>query len=589
VPTKFVRKEFYPQGWEPSVAQFLELFHRYGYIYRPFNADHWLSAKEEYWKLSDSEILKAVACAHDKFIGTRAGKTTRYAVLDIDTKSKYHNQAQLDRLLHVLSQAGLRRSSLYRSSFSGGWHLYIFFDEEISTADLRRQLVHLLTLNDFVVADGVLEVFPNPGNGSMGKGLRLPLQPGFAWLDKRNLEVDHYREEMTATKALEFFLDCLESDANSFKDFRQLKTHVQELEARKRAAVNHGVATPADNVVPFRRPQKPVPPSEYSSVVSSVFGHIPPGMNADTWYKGQQFHIQGLSGPSQRAEAIFSLGQYFFYGDPSRDLPALGYGYEEERKWAIRQFLDARHNGQSKDINCGRADALAQVDRAANWLPAHKKGEEPIKYSPTRPISWIRENANRMSGARKRIQDALDGLKKFNRSFTTVELQETAACSRRTLYDHADIWRQDYEDLAAGLFAICTDEYNVVVGAACPESKPPSTVAEKITPPGLLAARRVAYEISMRTKRDIRNREKAALASSEVSENQWRDKVTSLTSEKPSELPVQNLKSLIVVLANYLSLAPYEEDAVPLAAFITELRRELKARSQGPAPPLFSG
>jgi hypothetical protein len=66
------------------------------------------------------------------------------------------------------------------------------------------------------------------------------------------------------------------------------------------------------------------------------------------------------------------------------------------------------------------------------------------------------------------------------------------------LYKHSDIWRQDYEDLAAGFFAICTDEYNAVVEAAPSESKPPSTVSQKITPPGLLAARRIIYEMSMR-------------------------------------------------------------------------------------------
>jgi hypothetical protein len=571
------------------VNQFLELFHRFAYIYRPFNSDHWLSAKEEFWKLSNSEILKAVACAHDKFIGTRAGKTTRYAVLDIDAKSKYHTQAQLDRLLRVLSQAGLSRTSLYRSSFSGGWHLYIFFDEPISSLDLRRELVRLLTLSDFVVDDGVLEVFPHPGTRSLGKGLRLPLQPGWAWLDKRTLEVDHYREEMSATKALEFFLDCLESDANSFKDFRQLKAHAQELETRKTAAASHGVALRSDNVIPLRKTEKTVPPSEFDAFVASVFGKIPPGMKVGTWYKGRQYHLEGLTGPGQRADAIYTLGHYFFYGDPVRDVPSLGYGYAEERKWAIRQFLDARHNGYSEDLNRGRADATAQVDRATNWLPAHKKGEEPIKYSPTQPISWIRENANRKSGARKRIQDALDGLKKFNRSFTTVELQEAAACARDTLYKHADIWRQDYEDLAAGFFAICPDEYNAVVEAACPESKPPSTSLEKITPPGLLAARRVVYEISMRSRRDIQTKEKTARQSSEASEQQWRDEVTSLTKETPSELPVQRLKSLLVVLAHYLSLAPYEEDAVPLHSYISGLRLELNSRSHGPERLLFSG
>lgn len=571
------------------MAQFLELFHRYGYIYRPLNGSNWSSANEK-WKLSDTEILKAISCAHDKFIlGTRAGKTTRYAVLDIDAKSKYHNKAQLDRLMSVLTAAGLTRSSLYRSSFSGGWHIYIFFEEPINSSELRRELVKLLTLSDFDLSKGTLEVFPHPGDASLGMGLRLPLQEGWAWLDKRTLEVDHYREEMTATKALECFIDCLDADANSFADFRAMKKYAQELETRKRSAASHAVLAPVSNVIPLRKAQKEVQPSEYTAFVSSIFGQIPPGMNADTWYKGQQFHLNGLSGPSQRAEAIFSLGHYFFYGDPSRELPALGYGYEEERKWAIREFLDARHNGCSEDINRGRADALAQVDRAAHWRPAHKKTEEPKKWTPTQPVSWIRENANRKVDARKRIQDALDGLLKFRRSFTTVELQKAAGCSRETLYNHQDIWRQDYEDLASGFFAGCTDEYNAVVGAACSESKPPATVSEKVTPPGLLAARRIVYEISMRSKRDIQNKQRLALDSSEAAENDWRYKVASLTSGKPSELPTEKLKSLVVVLSNYLSLAPYEEDAVPLLAYISSLKNELSARSSGPAQSFLTG
>ena len=229
------------------------------------------------------------------------------------------------------------------------------------------------------------------------------------------------------------------------------------------------------------------------------------------------------------------------------------------------------------------------MDRATSWLPSHKKNDEPIKYSPTQPISWIRENANRKSGARKRIQGALDDLKNRQRPFTATELRAVAGCSWETLYKHGDIWRQDYEDLAAGFFAITTDEYNAVVEAACSESKPPSTVPEKIVPPGLLAARRVVYELSMRSKRDIQTKQKIAVRSSEASEMDWRDKVAALTKDEPSELPVPKLKSLLVVLANYLSLAPYEEDAVQLLSFITRLRQELIARSYGPVPPCRSG
>jgi len=72
---RFDRKDHFPQGWETCVAQFLELFHRYGYIYKPLSGGSWYSADDK-WKLPDAEILKAIACAHPKFfIGCRAGKS----------------------------------------------------------------------------------------------------------------------------------------------------------------------------------------------------------------------------------------------------------------------------------------------------------------------------------------------------------------------------------------------------------------------------------------------------------------------------------------------------------------------------------
>lgn len=584
-PTRFARQDYFPEGWQTCVAQFVELFHRYGYIYKPLSGGSWYSSNEK-WKLPDSEILKAIACAHPKFfIGCRAGKATRYAVLDIDDKSLYHNKRSLDKLLQVLSEAGLSRSSLYRSSHSGGWHLYIFFDEPINSADLRKQLVKLLTLNDFHISKGQLEIFPHPGaEGSQGLGLRLPLQPGWAWLNKQTLEVEYERYELSATKALEFFLDVLDGDANTYAAFRQLKSHVQELEVRREAAVVHGLGRSDSNVIPIRRTEATAKPGEFTDFVRGVFRKLPPGIIVDNWYKGRIYHLNGLTGPSQRADAIECVGHYLFYGDPSRDLPALGYGYEQEREWAIREFLSARNNGQSNDINRGRADALAQVERAANWRPAHKKDSDTQKYAPVRPISWIRENANRKTNARKRIADGLDGLKKLQRSFTTVELQEAAGCSRETLYNHADIWRKDYEDLAEGFFAICTDEYNVVVGGGSTQTSPPTPSHEKITPPGLLAARRVAYEISMRTEREKQKSHKTSVRSQEASEKEWLGNVTRLTETEPSRLSVHELKALLTVLATYLAMAPNEESQKFVQVRISRIRVLL---SEAADKPLF--
>ena len=543
----------------------------------------WYSADER-WKLPDSEILKAIACAHPKFfIGCRAGKSTRFAVLDIDHKSRYHNKQSLDKLLHALSDAGLSRSSLYRSSYSGGWHLYLFFEEPINSADLRKQLIKLLALNDFQVGKGQLEIFPHPGgDGSLGLGLRLPMQPGFAWLDKKTLDIDYERHELDPTQALELFVDVLDGDSNSFAAFQRLKTYLQELEKHKLAAVARGRGEPVSNVVPIRRTEKAIPGGEFADFVTAVFHRLPPGIIIDNWYKGRLYHLNGLNGPSQRAESIECLSHYLFYGDPSRDLPALGYGYEQERQWAIEEFLRARNNGQSHEINRGRADAFAQVERAAHWRPAHKKAEEPVKYAPVVPISWVRENANRKADARKRISKALDGLKEREGKFTTEELRKAAKCSKETLYNHKDIWHKDYEDLASGFFAISTDEYNDVVGAGSTQTQPPTTSLEQEMPPGRLAARRVAYEISMRSQRDKRQAQKTALGSQEASESTWQDEVTRLTQNDPSTLSVPEIKVLLVVLASYLAMAPDYDSQTALQVYISELKEQLAAGTNGP-------
>jgi hypothetical protein len=554
----------------------------------------WYSADEK-WKLPDSEILKAIACAHPKFfIGCRAGKTTRFAVLDIDQNSRYHDKQSLDKLLHALSDAGLSRSSLYRSSYSGGWHLYLFFDEPINSADLRKQLIKLLTLNDFQIGKGQLEIFPHPGGeDSLGLGLRLPMQPGFAWLDKKTLEIDYERHELNPTQALELFIDVLDGDANSYSAFRQLKSYIEVLEKRKNAAAAHGRGKPVSNVVPIRRTEKPAETGEFIDFVRAVFHRLPPGIIVDNWYQGRLYHLNGLTGPSQRAESIECVGHYLFYGDPSRDLPALGYGYEQERQWALEEFLRARNNGQSHEINRGRADAFAQVERAANWRPAHKQGNEPKRYAAVVPITWVRGNAKRQTDARKRISSAFDGLTEDDRSFTTEELRKAAGCSRETLYKHEDLWRaeydrrkkiarNDYQELAEGFFAICTGEYNDVVGAGSTQTQPPSTSFEQDMPPGRLAARRIAYEISMRSERDKRQAQRTALGSLEASESTWEGDVTRLTEKEPSVLSVSEIKVLLVILASYLATAPNYESQSVLQIYISKLKEQMAAGMNGP-------
>ena len=189
---------------------------------------------------------------------------------------------------------------------------------------------------------------------------------------------------------------------------------------------------------------------------------------------------------------------------------------------------------------------LRKSSERREWLPPERRHMEPLKFQPAvAPLVRVRANEKREQGARQRIKNALDSLNKLNRAFTTVELHEAAGCSRRTLYAHQDIWRdiyesrKDYRDLACGFFANCTGEYNVVVGAAASNSKPPDHSAQNLTPPGLLACRQIASELSMRAQHNKLQQEKDQRKSSS-----WRKPAGGLVLPKRLRRSTRTLLSL---------------------------------------------
>jgi hypothetical protein len=582
---RFKREQYFSEEWNPQIAEFLSLFHRYDYICKPLSGGSWFSANEQ-WKLTDTEILKAVAGAHSKYIlGCRAGKASRFAVIDIDAGSKYHNAKQLHKLLSALSEAGISRTSIYRSSDSDGWHVYIFFDEPVSSRDLQRTLFSLFSLNGFEIAKGKLEIFPNPGDkSSKGQGLRLPLQQGFAWLNSKTLDVVHERWEVSPEKAIDFFLDDLEHGANTRHDFHKMKGHVERLlERRDAIIVSVQAPTKSAQVIPLRRRTTNEDTSSTAAeLVVENFGHWPNGMKPDVWLKGREYFEQGLTAPGQRADAIYSLSHYLFYGDPHLDRPALGYGYEQERQWAIERILLSKHNGQSKDIDAGRGDALTQVERAAHWVPQHKRGQETQRYESKVPIAWIRNNANRKLNARKRITEAVEAFVRLKKQFSIRDLMEQSGCSQSALYNNQDLWRAKQEQLRTNDFAAVSHEYNAGVGAAVSKQQPllPS-VSEKM-PPGRLAARQIVSEISMRIKRDIRKKERESYAITEGAQEKWQMIFFELKKADIGSLSERDLRTRLALLGSFMDTAPDEDSEIEIKRILENSKDELVRRLRGP-------
>lgn len=561
----------------------MSLFHRYDYIYRPLSGnDTWLSANTG-WQLSDTEILKAAAGAHSRFfLGARPGKASRFAVIDIDASSKYHNARQLKKILGTFAKAGLSKNVLFRSSRSGGWHVYFFFAEPISSRDIYKRFHSLLSLNGFSIDKGQLEIFPHPGlHGSTGYGLRLPLQPGFAWLDKATQDVLYERDDLYALEAMGMFTADLHEHAHSYEDFQHFKRHVEDLENRK-AAISlpqHCPKTKSPRTTTNPEIKKRNSAPEDTSVKTSFFGKLPPGINPSTWLAGRSFMDTGLTSPGQRADAIFSLSHYLFYGDPERGLNALGYGYEHERQWLIEKILGQKHNGKSEDINESRADAYKQIERAAHWQPPERRNTgEPKKFIPygQSNIVWIRANAKRKSEARKKISAAVEELKSAGKRFTFRELWKKSGCSTDTLLKHGDIWRQDYEDLANGFFAADPGEYNAVERGTSSESPSLSSSNERNVPLGLLAARQIVYELSMRSHREKKKKQRQIAKQTQADESTWRSQVYAALAEAldPNQT-ISKIKTMLAFLIFMLMSAPSEEDLSSLQAQISTVKSRL--------------
>ena len=83
--------------------------------------------------------------------------------------------------------------------------------------------------------------------------------------------------------------------------------------------------------IPFKTPE--------TREVEEIFCGLPPGIEPFLWSAGSDYFRRGTCPPSRQAEAIFTLGHYLFYGDPSQDILAMGFGYESEREWVIENIL----------------------------------------------------------------------------------------------------------------------------------------------------------------------------------------------------------------------------------------------------------
>ena len=218
-----------------SVARFfLSLYPRRNlYIQKLPEQERWSQKKGV---LRDYQLLGVIEDGgRGLWRGCYWGEETRFAVLDIDHGSSYHNAQELKKLREILAGVSLTDTA-YRSSESGGWHLYLPFCDWVSSKEIETSLKQFLKMQGYELKGGTLEVFPS------GNALRLPLQPGFAWLTEHG-EVETRREDIDRDEALRRFLTDLQTYENNWSEAKdlidsELARHREAQEAKHKETIS---------------------------------------------------------------------------------------------------------------------------------------------------------------------------------------------------------------------------------------------------------------------------------------------------------------------------------------------------------------
>ena len=408
----------------PGVETFRGLFRRRdASIYRPRTSDSWLGAPADR-TISDHDIGAALAGRSDRLLGFRWDAVTQYAVLDVDSGSPYHNPAGLRRLRLHLRRVGLD-PILYRSSQSGGWHLYLPFLSLVDSQEVRRHLAAYLRASGFALRAGTLELFPS------GNGLRMPLQAGWGWLSPTG-RLRTPIERLTVDRAVERFVN-------------DLTVHAVDWD---------GVAARISNKI-IRMPQTADGKLEQA--------HQGGAIDQARWLRGRRYWLEGLTGSGQLHDAIMSLGHYLWFGDRAVGLvPLMGSQQADRRAELITCWVDEKHNSKSRTINRGKRRSVElniraatrwvgtpQITRRTPYLLTERLTERLIEVEYCTVDDFQTANLNRVRGARAKIVQALKRLIDEKQQVTQGELVRSSGCSVQTVRRHRDLWASYHFDNSA--------------------------------------------------------------------------------------------------------------------------------------------
>lgn len=331
-------------------------------------------------------------------IGVRFGNQTSYAVIDIDAGGDYHTPQGLTQIQEALELIGLVRTVLLRSSWSGGWHLYIPLPETVSTFSLACTLKHALEAQGISVKPGHCEVFPNIKpyarlwEVTEYNGHRLPLQPGSG-----SCALDHNLNPTAGGLERFFWQWDFAAQAQDMTLLSPALTQGRELQRKRKRKVTGKVAQWSEDL---RR-------------------------EIDTGWTGKS-QTNGL------LKAIACYGRVFE-----------GLGNDELAIY-IEQMAVTRDGYQTY---CRHQNQITK--KSHGWARWATRFYWPLGAEPKRQTVASNLNQEKQQEAKQRISQAVTHLAKAGELATGVanrlkQLCAAAKTSAQTLYKNLDLWHPDH-------------------------------------------------------------------------------------------------------------------------------------------------
>lgn len=190
--------------------------------FRRAGCDNWRQMSKFHY-LSDQEIEASISDGAEHLRACTLDDTTKIAVISIPAASRYLECDQVSCLIDMLTQHKLA-PNVYKAAGCDDIHIYLSFTEQVRSDDLSKLLSRLLKQEGFDLTPEDLLVYPADAP------VVLPLQKGFAWLNKQ-LQVKVSRDDISLDSALPLFLSNLHGSAVSFDEVAQSVKDIDQAES----------------------------------------------------------------------------------------------------------------------------------------------------------------------------------------------------------------------------------------------------------------------------------------------------------------------------------------------------------------------